>query len=133
MKNKSESLLSRREFARRAAVLSATVPCAYAAAIVPKASSTAAESEQQASPTLSVGGQTEVDARYQQILSLYGSRLDEEQKTRIKRLCTELQPVLERVRNFKLQNGDAPALYLKPLVEREKKLQPTAKPSRKAS
>jgi hypothetical protein len=36
-------------------------------------------------------------------------------------MCVDLQPTLEKVRNFKLENGNAPALYLKPLVERDKK------------
>ena len=32
----------------------------------------------------------------------------------------ELQKTLETLRKTELENGDAPALYLKPLVEREK-------------
>ena len=121
MKNKNGQLLSRREFAQRAALLSATASLVPAEVILPKAS--AAQSAQSA-PKLAPESEAEAEARYQQILSLYDSRLDEAQKANIKRMCAELQPSLERIRTFKLQNGDAPALYLKPLVEREKKSQP---------
>ena len=129
MNKKSGKLLSRREFARRAAMLSATASLVPAEVILPSAApaASAAQSPQSASK-LTTEGQAEVDSRYQQIVSLYGSRLDEEQKTNLKRMCGELQPILERVRSFKLENGNAPALYLKPLVEREKKPLPSPKP-----
>jgi hypothetical protein len=133
MKQGDGSLLSRRDFARRAAMLSATASIAPAELILPKASVESSSSQTQTAPNLSPTGQTEADARYQQILSLYGSRLDDEQKTNLKRMCAELQPVLERVRSFPLENGDVPALYLKPLVEREKKPQPASKPVGKKS
>jgi hypothetical protein len=79
-------------------------------------------------PKLSPEGQAEADARYQQVLSLYGDRLNDEQKTRVKKMCAELQPALERIRSYRLDNGNAPALYLKPLYEREKKPQSAAAP-----
>lgn len=75
---------------------------------------------------LTGASQTEADSRYQQILSLYSDRLDDAQKANVKRMCAELQPSLERLRSFKLENGEAPALYLKPFVERDKKPQPQA-------
>jgi hypothetical protein len=126
MNKKTGQLLSRREFAQRAAVLSATASLVSPEMILP-APPPADAAQTQAGPKLTVEGQAEADSRYQQILTLYGARLDEEQKTNIKRMCAELQPVLERVRSYKLENGDAPALYLKPLVEREKKPQAPAK------
>ncbi len=128
MNKKSTSLFSRRQFARRAAVASAAAALAPAEALLPGSSKAAAAPPQSAAntPQLSPAGQIEADSRYQQILSLYGDRLDDAQKANIKRMCAELQPTLERVRAYALENGNAPALYLKPLVEREKKPQAAA-------
>ena len=42
------------------------------------------------------------------------------QKADLRRLCNLAQPPLDRLRAYALENGDGPALYLKPLVEREK-------------
>jgi hypothetical protein len=72
-------------------------------------------------PKLSAESQVEVDARVQAILAQYGSRLSDEQKADVKRLCTMAQPELDRLRAYAVDNGVSPALYLKPLVEREKK------------
>jgi hypothetical protein len=125
MKNKMDRTLSRREFAQRAALLSATASLVPSNVIRSDGQSAPPSSQTpQATTKLSNAAQTEADARYQQILSLYSDHLDEAQKANIKKMCAELQPSLERIRNFKLQNGDPPALYLKPLVEREKKSQP---------
>lgn len=132
MKNKNGRTLSRREFAQRAAMLSATASLVPTEVILSKSQAATAPQSPQAAPKLTDAGQAEADSRYQQILSLYSERLDDEQKANIKRMCAELQPSLERIRGFKLENGDAPALYLKPLVEREKKPQaspPAAKPN----
>ena len=134
MKNKLERTLSRREFAQRAAVLSATVSLAPSE-FIPRTSQSSSPSSQAAqnAPKLTDSAQAEADSRYQQILALYSNHLDDTQKANIKRMCAELQPSLERIRNFKLENGDAPALYLKPLVEREKKPLPPAVNSKPAS
>jgi hypothetical protein len=124
MKNKGERTITRREFAQRAAMLSATASLLPAEVLQAREQAVApAAQTSQAAPKLSEAGQAEANSRYQQILSLYSDRLDDAQKANIKRMCTELQPSLERSRNFKLDNGDAPALYLKPLYERDKKPQ----------
>jgi hypothetical protein len=130
MNKRSGSLLSRRQFAHRAAVVSATAALAPTEALLPHPPSSRAVPPQATgtSSQLSPEGQLEVDARYQQILSLYGSHLDEAQKATIKKMCADLQPTLERIRKFNLQNGNDPALYLKPLVEREGKSKPLASP-----
>jgi hypothetical protein len=126
MTNKPQRTLSRREFAQRAAMLSATASLVPAGVI---ASGTTAPAQIPTEvPKLSDAGHAEAESRYQQILSLYGSRLDDEQKANVKRMCAELQPMLDRIRGYALQNGDAPALYLKPLVERPKKPQSATKP-----
>lgn len=122
MNKKTGSLLSRRQFAHRAAIISAAATLTPADAVFSRSTAAALPGGQNG-PDLSAEGQIEADSRYQQILSLYGSRLDDTQKANIKRMCVELQPTLEKIRKFHLQNGNAPALYLKPLVERERKPQ----------
>jgi hypothetical protein len=155
--------MSRREFARRAALASAVASWAPAGAIsaglahapqtagsvardaneqaasatqtTPASSATAAGAQQNASltpqkaanlPKLSPESQAEVDARLQAILGQYGARFSDEQKTDLQRLCTVVQPPLDRLRAYTVSNGEGPGLYLKPLVEREKK--PAAAP-----
>ncbi len=136
--------ISRREFARRAALASAVASVAPAAALAtPPAPSTehatvaaadrrgrlsatssdaAVPPPQQPAglPKLSPESQAEVDARIQTIFVQYGKRFSDEQKADLRRLCAVAQPPLDRLRAYTLENGDAPALYLKPLVEREK-------------
>jgi hypothetical protein len=131
--NEKRSEISRRQFARRAAVLSATaslVPASVFAVPTPPTPDQAPPG----TPKLSPESQAEAEARYQQILNQYGSRLSAEEKTIVKQANATLQESLDHVRAFPLQNGDGPALYLKPLVEREKKKPeaPTAVPAKKS-
>jgi hypothetical protein len=79
-------------------------------------------------PSLSSESQAEAGARLQAILAVYGSRFSDTQKSELRRLCFAAQPSLDRLRAYSLENGDAPALYLKPLVEREKKIEPAVIP-----
>jgi hypothetical protein len=124
MNKKKGQLLSRREFAQRAAMLSATAALVPAEIYPPAAIAATAALSAQDAAKLPAEGQAEAEARYQQILSLYGSRFDDQQRASMKKMCEEFQPMLERIRGFQMTNGDAPALYLKPLVEREKKPHP---------
>ena len=121
MNGKKRTGISRREFGRRAAIVTAAslVP----ASALASASAVAEPTPQQSSttPPLSPAGQAEAEARYQNILSLYGDRFSEAQKTDLRRLCFAAQPPLDRLRSFPLDNNDAPSLYLKPLMEREVK------------
>ena len=164
--DKPRAGISRREFARRAALASAPAivapamaaawtpaPASAAAPLSPAvgaeapapqapaatpstqaADASAANAQAPNLPKLSPEGQAEVDARIQSILGQYGSRLSEEQKTDIRRLGTFAQPPLDRLRAYHLDNSDGSALYLKPLVEREKKnVAPPAKAVQKKS
>jgi len=131
MNKKSGSLISRRQFAQRAAVFSATATLVPAELILPGSASAYVPQGTQDTPKLTAQGQVEADSRYQQILNLYSSRLDDAQKADIKKMCDELQPTLEKIRCFTLENANAPALYLKPLVERDKKPKPPG-PSKKS-
>jgi len=126
MKNQQGRILTRREFAQRAALLSATASLATAEAVFPASAKDASPQATSDSPKLTDAGQAEANSRFQQIMDLYGGRFDDAQKASLKRMCAEMQPALEHIRAYELQNGDAPALYLKPLVERDKKPQPAA-------
>ena len=128
------SSISRREFARRAALASAVATIAPAAAVAagrppvvpaiaqdPPPAAAAQQNPMPNAPKLSVESQSEADARFQAILVLYGSRFSAEQKNDLHRLCAVVQPALDHIRAYKIENGDGPALYLKPQYEREKK------------
>jgi len=132
--------ISRREFARRAALASAVATVAPAVAMAaPEVASNehpnvaaadfrghlsdpASNAPQQAAdlPKLSPEGHAEVEARIQSILSQYGSRFSDAQKADIRRLCNLAQPPLDHLRAYATENGDGPGLYLKPLLERQK-------------
>lgn len=131
---KPRSSISRREFARRAALASAVASIAPAAAVAagrppvgpaiaqdPPPPAPAQQNPMPNAPKLSVESQSEADARFQAILVLYGSRFSAEQKNDLHRLCAVVQPSLDHIRAYKIENGDGPALYLKPQYEREKK------------
>jgi hypothetical protein len=131
MGHRKDSAISRREFARRAAFASAAVSLTPAT-LLPTPQSEAPQPQQPANaPKLSPESQAEVDARIAAIFALYGGRLSDAQKTDIRRLAAEAQPPLDRLRAFATQNGDGPGLYLKPLIEHERKpaATPAAKPT----
>lgn len=129
MNNKKQSAISRREFARRAAMVSAAASLAPANLLSAEAPASLPQAQQVPNaPKLSLGSQAEVDSRIQTILAQYSSRLSDAQKADIRRLATEAQPPLDRLRAYPTENGDGPALYLKPLMEREKKPMPPARP-----
>jgi len=119
--NKSKGRkIDRREFARKAALLSAAMVPAGIAFAEPVAAATN-EQLPEGAEKLSAEGRVEAEGRFQQIMSQYGSRFDADEQNRVRDGCYNLQGSLERLRAFHLENGDAPAVYLKPLVEREKK------------
>jgi len=85
--------------------------------------------QQPTSANLSPESQAEVESRIQAVLGEYGGRFSDAQKADVRRLCKEAQPMLDRLRAYRVENGDGPALYLRPLMEREKKPSPiTASP-----
>jgi hypothetical protein len=128
MNGKRSSAISRREFARRAAIVSAV-------SMVPTSALPARPSiedpplmQSPDTPSLSTESRAEAEARYQAILGVYGSRFSDAQKSDLRRLCFAAQPPLDHLREYAIENGDGPALYLKPLVEREKKTGPAVIP-----
>jgi hypothetical protein len=127
--------ISRRQFARRAALLSASASIAPVASVFAEPLQTPPAQQTPATHlNLSQESQAEAEARYQQILSQYGSRFSTEEKASLREMNLVTQASLDKVRAFPLENGDAPALYLKPLVEREKKpvQPPAAAPAKKS-
>jgi hypothetical protein len=134
MGNKNDSAISRREFARRAAMVSAAASLAPANLLDAEPPTLPAQAPQAtASPKLSAESQAEVDSRIQAILAQYGNRLSDAQKADVRRLATEAQPLLDRLRAYATENGDGPGLYLKPLVEREKKPAQLLSPAKPAA
>src|SRR5438445_477918 len=125
MGSKSDSTISRREFARRAVFTSAAASFSPANLLSAEPIPALPHAQQPTNaPKLSPEGQAEVESRIQAIFAQYGTRLSDAQRADIRRLATEAQPPLERLRAFATDNGDGPALYLKPLMEREKKPSP---------
>jgi hypothetical protein len=140
MPEKPSAPISRREFARRAAIASAVASIAPASAVTAELVSTGRQTPASPAassssgphtdgppqsppnmPRLSPESQAEADSRFQAILAQYPSRFSDEQKTDLRRLCVMAQPPLDRLRAYAVENGDGPGLYLKPLFEREKK------------
>nr|UXE45771.1 hypothetical protein Hi04_10k_c5216_00018 [uncultured bacterium] len=119
----TKTQLSRREFARRAALGTAatsTILLPWPDLAAAGRGSSMAQISADA-PKLSPQSQAEAEARYQSILAQYAERLSDAQKTDLQRLCFALQPQLDRLRAWPITNSAQPALYLKPLVEREKR------------
>jgi hypothetical protein len=119
---KKASVISRREFARHAAFVSAAASLSPAELLTSKSPVRANPPLQTPTgPTLSPESQTEMDSRLQAVFAQYGSRLNDAQKADLRRLALEGQAALDRLRAYPTDNSDGPALYLKPLIEREKK------------
>jgi len=122
MGSKNGSAISRREFARRAAFASAAASLSPANLLAEEpAAAPEAASQTPAGPKLSPESQAEMESRLQAVFARYGSRLNDTQKADLRRFAADGQAALDRLRAFPTDNSDGPALYLKPLVEREKK------------
>jgi hypothetical protein len=108
--------LSRREFAKRAAVAATTAVVLPASLLsqeaAAKPASSADQTPQSANP-LSPELQAEGELKYQWIIQTYGKRLSEEQKQDLHRLVMEGQKPLAAFRAFPLENADQPATVLK--------------------
>lgn len=125
MGSKNGSAISRREFARCAAFVSAAASLSAAELLSANSAGPPALPLQSPNePKLSTESQTEMESRLQSVFSQYGSRLSDAQKTDLRRLAAEGQAALDRLRAYPTDNSDGPALYLRPLIEREKKPSP---------
>ena len=104
-RTKRGARLSRRDFARVAAVTAATaaLPIANKAAAQPQLADLLESTQAaQLSPA--------AEAQYQAILARYGKRLSDEQKTELKRLITQVQKTSDAMRAFPLENSNEPAM-----------------------
>jgi hypothetical protein len=120
---RNPNALSRREFALQAALGTAAASASLfpLPELQPAGTPTSLAQLPAGAPKLSPQSQAEADARYQSILAQYPDRFSSAQKADLQRLCFLLQPQLDRLRSWPIANSDQPALYLKPVVEREKK------------
>lgn len=128
--------VSRRDFARNAALGAASASLIPLNDIAPagNAATSAAWQPSQTpagAPELSSQGQAEAEARWKAILDQYSDRFTDAQKADLRRLCFFVQPALDKVRAYAIDNSTLPGLYLKPLVERDKK--PAAASDKKAA
>jgi hypothetical protein len=112
----SKFLLGRRQFALGAAAVAtnALIPKGNALTMDVMAQATAADQSLEAKTRiamakLSASAQAEVEMKVASIFRKYGDRLSEEQKADIRRIMAESQEGLEKMRAFKLENGDQPA------------------------
>ena len=127
----SKFLLGRRQFAlgAAAAATSALLPgdlLAQAAG----ADKSLEEKTRAAMAKLSASAQAEVEMKVASIFRKYGDRLSDEQKADIRRIMAESQEGLEKMRAFKLENGDQPADTFRAYLKEEK---PRQQQSRKAA
>ena len=120
-----EKAVSRRDFARKAALGAASASLLPLKELVPDKDGPGVRAEPPqmpaGAPKLSAPSQTEAELRWKAILDQYSDRFTEAQKSDLKRLCIFVQPALDKVREYAVSNGNLPGLYLKPLVERDKK------------
>jgi hypothetical protein len=84
-------------------------------------SPSALESQDNSAPAqLPPADQAAVDAKYANVIRKYGDRLSEAQRTRAKEILVRHQRMLMRVRDFSLENGDAPATSLRLYPEQQR-------------
>jgi type IV pilus biogenesis protein CpaD/CtpE len=102
--------LSRRDFARLAIVgaAAAALPASLASSLPARAQSIPHE------VALSPAAKQEADLKSEIVLGQYGSRLTDAQKAEVRHLTVQMQSQLEKIRAYKLENGDAPATVFEP-------------------
>ncbi len=98
--SQSGKKISRRRFGMGAALAGGLLPAVTQA------------QRQQGAP-LSEPETAEVEARYNEALRKYGSRLSDAQKQRIRGILTANERMMSHIREFPLDNGDTPATILK--------------------
>jgi hypothetical protein len=94
--------ISRRLFGRRAALATA------AGTLSPPL----LESQQKANGP-PAGDEAAVNAKYANVIRKYGTRLSPAQRVRAREILVEHQKMLKRIRDFALENNDAPATGLR--------------------
>jgi hypothetical protein len=113
---KMANRISRRDFARHAALAAAGIAALPAASLATAAELSARPPEtfpQADEKKLPPASQAEVDAKLDVIFKKYGTRFSGAQKTDLRRLATEGQKPLEAIRAYPIENSDQPATVLK--------------------
>ena len=108
--------LTRRAFARTAAIAAATVAIAPGVDAGPRpgtGTGFAGDSTRAGGDDAASARQAEIDARVADVFRRYGDRLSAEQKTEVRRLVGELQKGLDKLRAYPIGNGDQPATVLR--------------------
>jgi len=108
----SDHKLSRREFARRAAIAAVVVPTTLLSQESAPKPTPSPGTPPQTTP-LSPALQAEGELKYQWIIQNYGNRLTDAEKHDVHRLVMEGQKPLAAFRAFPLDNADQPATVLK--------------------
>ena len=114
MKKQDEGL-SRREFAKAAALTTAAVLVPSKVLSQEQKTAPAAAKPPEA-PKLSQESQAEADMAYETIMRKYGRRFTDEQKTEIKRLVGQQQSSLDKLRAATVKNSDEPATVFQILI-----------------
>lgn len=112
---KEQETISRREFARRAALGAAGVAAVSAGVISPPPAQAVAAAIPPAEDTskLSPAARAEAEDKTNAIFRKYGDRLSEEQKKDVRRMMLEGQEPLELLRAYPLADSDEPATVLR--------------------
>src|SRR6478609_1601635 len=134
--------IGRRRFALGAAAAATTallpgniLPGEPLAQTAPVAEKSLEEKTRAAMAKLSASAQAEVEMKVASIFRKYGDRLSDEQKADIHRIMAESQEGLEKMRAFKLENGDQPADAFRAFRSEEKRSEqkPRQQKSREAA
>ena len=116
-RKKPSGAITRRAFARSAALAAATVAVlpadAFAQQQKPAAAPPPPAAAAEAPPKLSAAGQAEVEARVAGVMRQFGDRLSDAQKAEVRRLITLGQKSVEDLRAYPLSISDEPATVLK--------------------
>jgi len=137
-------LLGRRQFALGAAAAATTALALPGKAVLghdllaqtaPSDAQSLDKKTRAAMAKLSSSAQAEVEMKVASIFRKYGDRLNDEQKADIHRIMAESQEGLEKMRAFKLENGDQPADAFRAYRHEEKRSEqkPRQQKSREAA
>jgi hypothetical protein len=117
--NKEDVTVSRREFAKAAALTTAAALAPIDLLAQQQSPKETTQAKPPAKPPeteaikLSEVSLAEADFAYETLMRKYGGRFNEEQKKDIKRLIYAQQEGLDKLRAFAVTNGDQPATVLK--------------------
>jgi hypothetical protein len=102
---KSGARLSRRDFARVAAVTAASTALPLTSKAVAETPIVGSLEDSQATQLTPAA-----EGQFHAIVAKYGKRLSDEQKTELKRLITQAQKTSDALRAFPLENSNEPAM-----------------------